>query len=423
MFRHRLRLVRRLTTLVLVLVLLVPPFAGSLPALVSAGMAGRPDLARAVALGRDSFAKNTPDGEPVETRTRYESPLGFSVTWPRPWSVEGSDASYGLDVVTLSDRQGAAFQLWGIMEFGGNAKSCLTFLSTAYAAILSGDQLRRGSGTGFDAVGPGDDIAWGTWSFRSDAFGRTEDSRIYIGCQTLVPGQSAMAVAIPAGRDAFTDNVDTVDQLLDDRLTIAPEDDVPGDFDQQVDDQSAGISRFYRDEMRSAGYRYQAPDYERFDDIIHPPCSQRETDEPIPGNQSDEIDPGTGPFYCPRDETIYIDAPWLSTYLLPRGGPVAVAGVLAHETAHALQDQTGWAAAHGDDEFDAEQQADCLSGAYLHDAVGQGDFDDSEVDTYRDIIFGAGGSQEGVSHGTGNERVAAIDRGYDDGFDACGLFE
>lgn len=340
MFRHRPCLVRKLTPILLVIGMLAP-LAGPPPGSASADLAGTPDLARAVALGRDSFTKNTPDGEPVETRTRYESPLGFSVTWPRPWSVQGSDASYGLDVVTLSDRRGTAFQLWGIMEFGGNAKSCLTFLSTAYATILSGDRLRRGSGAGFDAVGPGDDIAWGTWSFRSDAFDRSEDSRIYIGCQTLIPGQSVMAVAIPAGRDVFASNVDTVDQLLDDRLAITPEDDVPGDFDQQVDDQSAGISRFYRQEMRFAGYRYQAPDYERFDDIIHPPCSQRETNEPIPGNQSDEIDPGTGPVYCPRDETIYVDAPWLSTYLLPRGGPVAVAGVLAHETAHALQDQTG----------------------------------------------------------------------------------
>ena len=422
MFRRRPSLLRQLTPLVLMVALLAP-FAGPAPSPRATAGASAPALDHAIALGRATLTENTPDGEPVATRTRYESPLSFSISWPRPWSVQGSDASYGLDVVTLSDHRGTVFQLWGIMEFGGNARSCLTFLSTAYGTILNGDRLQRGSGSQYDAVGPGDDIAWGTWSFRSDTFDRSQDSQIYIGCQTLVPGQSVMAMAIPAGRDVFADNVDAVDQLLDDRLTIAPENDVPDDFDQQVDDQTTGISRFYRQAMRSAGYRYRAPDISHFDDIIHPPCTQRESDEPIPGNQSDEIDPSTGPFYCPRDATIYVDAPWLSTYLLPRGGAVVIAGVLAHESGHALQDQTGWSAAHSDDAFDAEQQADCLSGAYLHDAVDRGDFAESDAASYRDVIFGAGGSEGGVGHGTGDERVAAINLGYDDGFDGCGLFD
>jgi len=85
-----------------------------------------------------------------------------------------------------------------------------------------------------------------------------------------------------------------------------------------------------------------------------------------------------GPFYCPPDETIYIDTTFfaeLRDRFGANGGPLAEMYVLAHESGHHIQNITG--TMDGLDRADTgpesdsvrlEVQADCYAGAWVGEA-------------------------------------------------------
>lgn len=160
----------------------------------------------------------------------------------------------------------------------------------------------------------------------------------------------------------------------------------------------------------------------------------------------------TGPFYCPADETVYID-PTFFSLLRERfdatGGPLAQLYVLAHEYAHHVQYITGvfeqyppgdsGPASNG---VRLELQADCLAGAWvgamseqvdengtpflqapteaqiqdaLNAAATVGDDHIQEVSTGRV-------SPETWTHGSSEQRQGWFQTGYREGPAACDTF-
>lgn len=112
------------------------------------------------------------------------------------------------------------------------------------------------------------------------------------------------------------------------------------------------------------GQAYQPPVLVLFKEVTQSPC----------GNASG----ATGPFYCPRDEKVYLDTDFFTTMeqRMGAGGDFAAAYVVAHEVAHHVQNELGilgqantMRARVGEAEANAisvriELQADCYSGIW-----------------------------------------------------------
>ena len=160
----------------------------------------------------------------------------------------------------------------------------------------------------------------------------------------------------------------------------------------------------------------------------------------------------TGPFYCPPEETVYIDPTFfqiLRQQFGASGGDLAQLYVLAHEYGHHVQNITGIMDRYpnngtGPDSngVRTELQADCFAGAWVANAAQQRDangvaylqppteaeirdaLNAAEVVGDDHIQQSSGGfvNPETWTHGSSEQRQRWFATGYQNGVSACDTF-
>ena len=148
-----------------------------------------------------------------------------------------------------------------------------------------------------------------------------------------------------------------------------------------------------------------------------------------------------GPFYCPADQTAYIDLAFFKQLQSQFGAPgdFARVYVLAHELGHHVQNLLGTSdevrqqqqsgADANELSVRLELQADCYAGIWGHSAQDRGLIESGDIAEGLDAAAAVGddalgnGDQESWTHGSSESRQRWFRAGFDSGdLDACDTF-
>jgi predicted metalloprotease len=178
-----------------------------------------------------------------------------------------------------------------------------------------------------------------------------------------------------------------------------------------LNDAKADIDTFWNETYQDLDGTYASPTFRTFQKSVKTGCGPVET--------------GVGPFYCPFDQTLYIDMPITREFEILQD-PFVMRTIFAHEWAHHIQYLSGYEIAIFPDQpgevlsLQLELHADCLAGVWAQSAVDAGEGTEEDLLTAMNFAYMSGDPPEVPllapdAHGTGEMRLAAFEIGLDHG--------
>jgi len=212
-----------------------------------------------------------------------------------------------------------------------------------------------------------------------------------------------------------------------------------GNLDCRLAGTAEVLDIYWAKTLPEQGVEYVTPEFLLFTDAVDTGCGSATS--------------ASGPFYCPADQTVYIDSAFyaeLESRFGASGGSLSQMYVLAHEWGHHVQNISGImegldlrTTGPASDGVRLEVQADCFAGAWVKAAST---IDDATGDPYlkpvtnaeiSDALSAAAAvgddriqestqgevSPETWTHGSSEQRQKWFLAGYDGGPNACNTFE
>ena len=211
------------------------------------------------------------------------------------------------------------------------------------------------------------------------------------------------------------------------------------DDDCRVQGAAASIDDYWTENSPELGIDYVTPGVVVFDGATSTGC----------GDATSAV----GPFYCPADQTIYLDTAFyaeLRSQFGASGGPLAQMYIIAHEWGHHIQTITGINSnldlqdtGEDSDSVRLELQADCFAGSWVgkvsttEDAEGNTFLEPVTQQQIADALNAAAAvgddniqeqtqgqsNPESWTHGSSESRQKWFNVGYEGGPGACNTFE
>jgi len=367
----------------------------------------------------------------------YTSPTyGYSLSWDAPWEVSDEVSENGFDSVALTN--GVSTVYFDGYEYTGTEAQCLADA----IEVLSTESGVSGYTQAQSESGPleGED-AFGTWAvydltYTSDDGTETALSEFII-CRSVVPGESMLQITQIVGTAEYNDELDPFATLVD--SLVLPTDEPGGtpeptatepsgelsELEQFVELATEDVDAFWTREypILSGGEDYVAPaDWIVYDDQVSTPCGDY---------QSGDMNEGFGPFFCPTNDSIYLDMQYAQdqydTY-----GPFPVAEAIAHEVGHHVQELLGIETCERSPCLDPNQvtsrelevMADCFAGAWTQDMEARGRLGNFDIEAnlvQYAVAWGDpySGAADPGAHGRGALRIYWFLTGYYYGSEVC----
>jgi len=178
---------------------------------------------------------------------------------------------------------------------------------------------------------------------------------------------------------------------------------------------AADLDLFWGTVFSAGSQRYLNPSVTSYRQSVETACGEAEAN--------------VGPFYCSRDQTIYLQDDFMGA--VETGiGDFAAAVIVAHEWAHHVQFLQGFEVSEAPDEFgevysiEMELMADCYAGVWALDADTRGLLAPGDIEEAVILAVQVGDApgtarDDPNAHGSNAQRVKAFLDGYFDGISAC----
>jgi predicted metalloprotease len=187
-----------------------------------------------------------------------------------------------------------------------------------------------------------------------------------------------------------------------------------------IDNTINDLDTFYRDAFSYTELEYESPGVVLVEtgDSEMSACGPAQT--------------GFWAFYCPGDQTLYLDEAFLVE--LGKKAPFAEAFVIAHEWAHHVQTSIGLERVQNPPSewnevfsIELELMADCMSGAWAQDVGTRGLLKENDIQQTIDFTIQYLGDPAYIdvydpqAHGSAEQRAEAFMGGFESGFLSCNI--